>query len=275
MKQWSTCTSFKSTSSDFLTDFGYKISETGFSIGTEFEQYENLFFSPEIDLTFEDLETNSSASAALKKQEGTYEDIYFKYGLNYDLRNSSYRPSSGNRTSFYQELPIVSGNNEITNTFIFTQYKTLNRSTEMIGKTSLYLKAINSLDGSDVRISKRGKIPYNRLRGFKKGRVGPVDSNNDYVGGNYATTINLEASLPKLLPESTNTDVNIFWDLGNLWGNDYDSSLGESNILRSSVGISSNWLSPIGPLSLTFAKDLKKAETDKAESFKFQLGTSF
>ena len=85
----------------------------------------------------------------------------------------------------------------------------------------------------------------------------------------------LEASLPKLLPESTNTDVNIFWDLGNLWGNDYDSSLGESNILRSSVGISSNWLSPIGPLSLTFAKDLKKAETDKAESFKFQLGTSF
>ena len=74
----------------------------------------------------EDAAETASASAALKKQEGTYEDIYFKYGLNYDLRNSSYRPSSGNRTSFYQELPIVSGNNEISNTFVFTQYKTLN-----------------------------------------------------------------------------------------------------------------------------------------------------
>ena len=81
--------------------------------------------------------------------------------------------------------------------------------------------------------------------------------------------------MPKLLPESTNTDINIFLDLANVWGVDYDSSLGRSNVLRSSVGISGNWLSPIGPLSLTFAKDLKKAKTDKTNSFNFQLGTSF
>ena len=81
--------------------------------------------------------------------------------------------------------------------------------------------------------------------------------------------------MPKLLPESTNTDINVFLDLANLWGVDYDSSLGKSNVLRSSIGVSGNWLSPIGPLSLTFAKDLKKAETDKTNSFKFQLGTSF
>ena len=42
----------------------------------------------------------------LKKQEGSYEDFYFNYGLNYDLRNSSYNPTSGNKTSFYQELPV-------------------------------------------------------------------------------------------------------------------------------------------------------------------------
>ncbi len=268
-------TSFKSTSSDFLTDFGYKISETGFSIGTEFEQYENLFFSPEIDLTFEDLETNSSASAALKKQEGTYEDIYFKYGLNYDLRNSSYRPSSGNRTSFYQELPIVSGNNEITNTFIFTQYKSLNKSTEMIGKTSLYLKAINSLDGSDVRISKRGKIPYNRLRGFKKGRVGPVDSNNDYVGGNYVAALNLSTNLPGLLTNVENVDFSYFVDMGNVWGVDYDDSINESNALRASTGIGIDLLTAIGPLSFSFSQALIKESTDKTEMFRFNLGTTF
>ena len=49
-----------------------------------------------------------------------------------------------------------------------TKYKKLNKQTNMIGKASIYLKAINSLDGSDVRISKRGYIPYHRLRGFKK-----------------------------------------------------------------------------------------------------------
>ena len=39
----------------------------------------------------------------------------------------------------------------------------------------------------DVRISKRAFVPYNRLRGFEKGKIGPVD-NNDYIGGNYVST---------------------------------------------------------------------------------------
>ena len=109
-------TSLRSTTTDNLTDYGYKVSNTGLSIGTEFEQYENLFFNISLDLNFENLETNSSASNTLKKQEGTYEDFYFNYGLNYDLRDSAYRPTSGNKTQFFQELPVVSGNNEIVNT---------------------------------------------------------------------------------------------------------------------------------------------------------------
>ena len=67
----------KSTTTDRLTDNGYKISTAGFSLGTKFQQYENLFFSPELDLTLEDLSTNSNASSTLKNQEGNYSDFYF------------------------------------------------------------------------------------------------------------------------------------------------------------------------------------------------------
>ena len=63
-------TSIKSSSTDRLKDFGYETSEIGFSLGTEFEQYENLFFSPEVNLSIEDLETNTKASNNLKKQAG-------------------------------------------------------------------------------------------------------------------------------------------------------------------------------------------------------------
>ena len=63
---------------------------------------------------------------------------------------------------------MVSTNNEIENTFIFTQYHTLNKSSQTVGKASLYLSAVNSLDDSDVRISKRSFVPYKRLRGFEK-----------------------------------------------------------------------------------------------------------
>ncbi len=267
-------TSLSSTSNDKLSDFGYKVSELGFSVGTEFEQYENLFFSPSIETSKQDLETNVNASNALKKQEGNYTDFYFNYGLIYDLRDSNYQPKSGNRTSFYQELPMVSDFNEIKNTIIFTQYKSLNRSSDMIGKASLYLNAINSLDNSNVRISKRGNVPYNRLRGFERGKIGPIE-NNDYIGGNYVTALNISTNLPNVLRTIEIADFSLFLDMANVWGVDYDSSIDESSALRSSTGVAMDLTTPIGPLSFSLSQPITKKSTDKTETFRFNLGTTF
>ena len=77
-------TSIRSVNNDFLSLYGYETDELGVSVGTRFEQYENLFFSPELDLTLEDLSTNSNASSTLKNQEGNYSDFYFNYVLDYD-----------------------------------------------------------------------------------------------------------------------------------------------------------------------------------------------
>ena len=187
-------TTVKSTTQDSLSSYGYKITTAGLSLGTTFEQYEDLFFSPEIDFTQEDLTTNSSASNSLKKQEGSYSDFYFNYSLTYDTRDSSFNPKNGNVISFRQNLPMISNDKEVKNTLILTKYKPLTTSNEMIGKASLYLSAINSVEGSDVRISKRVKIPSSRLRGFEKGKIGPIDS-GDYVGGNYAAALNLSTNL--------------------------------------------------------------------------------
>lgn len=267
-------TSIKSTSTDNLSEFGYKVTTAGFSVGTEFEQYENLFFSPEIDFQIEDLTTNSTASTNLRKQEGSYEDLYFNYGLNYDLRNSSYNASSGNITSFYQDLPLASQSKEISNTFLFTQYKKLSKKSEMIGKASIYLKAINSIDNTDVRISKRANVPYNRLRGFEKGKVGPVE-NNDYIGGNYVSALNLSTNIPTILNTVENIDFKYFIDFANVWGVDYDSSIDDSNEIRSATGIGIDFLSPLGPLSFSFTQPITKKSSDKTETFRFNLGTTF
>ena len=188
-----------------------------------------------------------------------------------DKRDRSFMPTSGSIMSFSQSLPIFSDQPSLFNRFTFSKYHGF--SDDVIGAIKFYAQNINGVS-EDVRLSKRLTLPSNRLRGFETNKVGPQDG-SDYIGGNYAAALNFEASLPKLLPESTNTDINLFLDLANVWGVDYDSSLGRSNVLRSSVGVSGNWLSPIGPLSLTFAKDIKKAETDKTNSFNFQLGTSF
>ena len=267
-------TSIRSTTTDYLTDFGYKVSNLGFSLGTSFEQYENLFFNPEIDLNFESLTTNSSATNTLKKQEGSYEDLYFNYGLIYDLRDSAFNPSKGNRTSFNQTIPLYSETNELINTFTFTQYKELNRSNNMIGKASLYLKNVNSVDGSDVRISKRGQIPYSRLRGFERGKVGPIDG-GDYIGGNYVSALNLSTNIPTFLNTVENIDFLYFIDIANVWGVDYSDNIDDSNQIRSSTGIGIELLTPIGPLSFSFTQPITKKSSDKTETFRFNLGTTF
>ena len=267
-------TSIKSTSQDNLSNFGYKINTAGVSIGTTFEQYENLFFSPEIDLTIEDLTTSSKATNTLKKQEGSYNDFYFNYRLLYDTRDSKFNPKKGNIISFIQELPIITTDSEIKNTLILSKFKPLNSSNEIIGKASIYLSSINSIDGEDVRISKRTKIPFNRLRGFEKGKIGPVD-NGDFVGGNYAAALNFSTNLPGVLSTVENIDFSYFIDLANVWGVDYDSSLDDSNEIRSSTGIGLDYISPIGPLSFSWALPITKKSSDKTETFRFNLGTTF
>ena len=266
-------TSIKSSTSDFLTDSGYKTSEIGFSLGTKFEQFQNIFLSPEIDFLIEDLETTNDASNILKKQEGSYTDLYFNYSINQDLRDKKFRTEDGYVTTFSQELPLVSDNAELSNAFEITNYRKLSSTSDMIGKVSFFGKTITGLS-DDVRISKRLTVPSYKLRGFQRGKVGPVD-NNDYVGGNHVSSLNLSATLPTLVQGLDNLDVGVFFDAANVWGVDYDSSIDDKSAVRSSAGVALNLMTPIGPLSFSFANALSKASSDKTETFRFNLGTQF
>ena len=78
----------------------------------------------------------------------------------------------------------------------------------------------------------------------------------------------------QLLPESTKTDIGLFLDFGNVWHVDYTNNI-DSNKIRSSTGINTSWLSPVGPMSFIFSKNISKAKTDVTEGFNFRLGTTF
>jgi outer membrane protein insertion porin family len=264
-------TSLTSTSNDNLDDFGYKSSEIGISFGTSFEQFENLYFRPSVETSVEKLETTSLASRNLKKQEGDYFDTYFKYSLNYDLRNKRYRPDEGYQNIFYQELPMISDNTEIVNSFESTKYQKIS---DIVTRISFYGKAVNTLNDSDVRISKRLFMPSKKLRGFEAGKIGPVQ-NTDYIGGNYISAVNFNAKLPQLLPSFQNTDISFFVDVANVWGVDYDKTIDDSSKFRSSTGIALDILTPVGPLNFSLSQPLSKKSTDKTETFRFNLGTTF
>ncbi len=253
-------------------DSGYENSILSSSVGLKVEQFERIFFTPSLSITSDKLDVQSTASEKLKKQAGTFNELLFGYGYIYDERDKPYLPTDGFITSFSQVLPMYAEAPFLKNTLKFTKYETLTE--DFIGSVKLFFSAINPIAEEDVRLSKRLSLPRDRLRGFQRGKIGPKDG-NDFIGGNYAATMNLEARLPNFLPESTNTNVGLFMDFGNLWGVDYDSSISGSNKIRSSAGAIVNWLSPLGPMNFTFSTNISKETTDKTESFNFSLGTTF
>ena len=265
-------TSIESIQTDKMTENGYESFKSGFSIGTGFEQYENVYFTPRISNYIEDLTTNSKASNSLKKQSGSYIESKFSYGLDYDMRNQRFQTSEGFRSYFNQSIPIYSDEFAFSNSYDFKIWNKL--PNEMVTSLSFFGKHVNSLNGEDVRITNRFYIPKSKLRGFKVRQVGPIDG-KDYIGGNYATAINFDTTLPMFFPSLENIDFKYFFDTANLWGVDYSSSIDDSNEIRASTGFVVDWFTPIGPLNFSIAQDLNKVSTDKTESFQFNLGTTF
>ena len=144
----------------------------------------------------------------------------------------------------------------------------------MVGRLSFYIQTVNSITDKDVRISKRSYLSPNKLRGFVPGKIGPVDG-ADFVGGNYAAALNLSTDLPFILSNFQNTDFKFFLDAANVWGVDYSSTIDDSNVIRSSTGISLDLLTAVGPLSFSWTAPITQKNTDKTESFRFNLGTTF
>ena len=253
-------------------DSGYENNILTAGANTSFEQYKDLYARLGLSASYDDLKTDPNASSTLKKQSGTFSEIAANYGFSLDKRNRSFKPTDGSIVSFNQILPLYADKSFIQNSISSSTYNAF--SENIIGAAKFYISGINGLNDDDVRLNKRINLGSGRLRGFEQGKIGPKDG-EDHIGGNFASSANFEMTLPKLLPESTNTDVGFFVDFGNVWGVDYSDAISDSNKVRSSAGAAASWLSPLGPMTFILSKNFTKASTDVTETFNFNLGTTF
>ena len=264
--------SLESTIIDRLKNFGYKSNKTGFTIGSGFEYYDDFFLNIGVSSYAEKIRTDSSATDAIKKQKGSFFDTFFNYTIDYDKRNQRFKTSDGYRSIFTQNIPLISNNFSLTNTFDYKFYNEwLNENISTLG---FYAKATKSLSNKNVKLSERLFVPSSKLRGFEPGKVGPMDG-TDYIGTNYLMTFNASTTLPQILPNLENTDFSLFFDAASMWGTDYNTSLAQDNKIRSSLGIGIDVFTPIGPLSFTLTEAISHDSKDVTETFRFNLGTTF
>jgi len=263
--------SIEATENDNYETFGYKTKKTGTSIGTNFEYLNDFYIGINNSNFYEVIETNNTASAQQQAQEGNYWDSFMNISMTYDKRNQKFQTNDGFKSFYSLQIPLISDTNTIKNYYSYSHY--FDFFEKNFSSISIYLQSAHSITNKDIKLSERITIPSNRLRGFESGRVGPKDG-DDFVGGNYAYSINFSSNIPQIFEESQNLDFLIFADAADIWGVDYNSSI-DGDGVRSSIGLALDWMSPVGPMNFTLAYPVTKKNGDKTETFRFNLGTTF
>ena len=119
------------------------------------------------------------------------------------------------------------------------------------------------------------------MRAFESGSFGGVDITGAYDGGSKKLNLNSELYLP--VPGSGNDKslrIFLFADAGNVWRDDAVNDpargvTGTLDDLRASAGVGLSWISPVGPLKLSYGTPLRSFKGDKIQRFQFQVGTAF
>lgn len=111
------------------------------------------------------------------------------------------------------------------------------------------------------------------VRGFKASSLGVKDANGDALGGNKRLLFSSELLFP--LPnkeDDKSLRLSVFVDAGTVWAKEEKVRLSD---VRVATGVAFTWVSPLGPMKLSYGLPLRKQADDKVKRFQFTLGQIF
>ena len=231
-------------------------------------------------LTPED-ETQSGSSDILIAEEGTRLTSSIGYSFSFDNRNSGLNPNSGMLFRFGQDLAGLGGDATYVNTSFLALAQTKVAHEQVDLRAILEGGVISPFGGYTTTVSER-YFGNNKIRGFSPNGIGPRDlgaGNRDALGGNIYAVAHLETDFPLGLPEEYGITGGAFVDVGSVWGLDNVAGTGgtvdDGMHLRSVLGFTIYWSTPIGPLRLNFTHALQKESYDEEQTFDLTITTRF
>lgn len=221
---------------------------------------------------------NSSTLLKLDEARGAEVSSGLGYRYTFDDRIGGIDPNRGFQFRFGQDFAGLGGDiNTVTTTALAT-YQIKAFREEVTFRAELEGGAVMASKG-DTRILDRFS-GNGKIRGFEPNGLGPRDltvANQDGLGGNYFAVARFEAGFPLGLPEEYGVTGGVFADVGSVWGldNTLGGAIDDGMHLRSSIGFSVFWATPIGPLRFNFSKAINKESYDKEQNFDLTISTKF
>ena len=254
----------------------YRLITKGMSLrfGVPFTEADTVFFGAGIEQTT--IETGIFLPDAYRDYARDFGEtsntVPLTVGWARDTRDSALVPTRGRLQRINTELGVAGDARYVKANYQFQQYFPLSKQ---------YTLALNSELGFGKGLGGR---PYpvfknffggglGSVRGFEQSSLGPIDIEGAYIGGNKRVNINAELYVP--FPGAGN-DRTLrlfgFMDAGNVWGEDDKVKFDD---LRASAGVGISWISPVGPLKLSYGKPIRSFSQDKIQQLQFQIGTAF
>jgi len=254
----------------------YKIETTGGAIrfGVPFTEFDTVFFGLGLEQTA--IKGDLGLPVSYRLFRDTFGERVTSFPLTVgwarDARDSTIAPTTGRYQRVNLETGLLGDTRYLRSDFEAQQYIPLtNRLTLGLRGEFGYGRGLQSKPYPVFKNFYGGGL--GSVRGFEQSSLGPVDIEGAYIGGNKRLNLNAELYVP--FPGAGNDrTLRLFgyMDAGNVWGEAENLRLSE---LRASVGVGISWISPVGPLKLSYGKPIKSFDQDKIQSLQFQIGTAF
>lgn len=221
------------------------------------------------------------SSVILQNEEGTQLTSSIGYSFSYDNRDQAVSPGNGALFRFGQDFAGLGGDATYINTSVLGLVQTRVLDDEVDLRAIIEGGYLQGLSGSGTTVTQR-YFGNGKMRGFEPNGIGPRDLtavNQDALGGNIYAVMHLETDFPVGLPEEYGITGGAFLDVGSVWSLDNvagtSGAVDDGLALRSVVGVTMYWTTPIGPLRLNFTHALKKESYDKEQTFDLTIATKF
>jgi outer membrane protein insertion porin family len=255
--------------------------------------------------------TNGEASLAIKEAQGSTLTSLAGYTLSYNSLDRVKEPTSGIYAELKQDIAGLGGQSRFVRTTGEARYYHDLFWDDIIGIARIQGGVMQAIGGYQLRVTDNFNLGPSLVRGFAPGGIGPRDisdftnTKGNGIGGTKYVGGSLEAQFPIWgLPRELGLKGAVFADAGTLFdyrgrtnfsqqvfgipglpcvppytppgfGQGSCITLDDEKKIRSSVGASILWSSPLGPIRFDYAFVTSKASHDVTQAFRFSGGSSF
>lgn len=277
----------RNASQELINNFQTSSGDANISYGIPLNEFNTWNFGygySYIDITESTINPSQDVIDFVNANGNTFNSLTLNTSFIHDTRNRTVFATKGIQHTIGMNMTIPgSGLEYYKLTYITNNYFSLTSSTTVLLRTNL---AYGNGYG------KTGELPFferyfaggiRTVRGYESNSLGPRDSNTGLpIGGNFRVAGGVDYIFPIPFMEKPPSSVRLsaFYDIGNVFLDNvatFDSSdVGfQADQLRTSVGISFVWISPIGPLRFSWARALNDKPGDNIRVFQFSIGSFF